>query len=161
MGRFPRAGAQASGGVENLTPARPPSFVAACLAALGGSFLAWMLVGFLLAPFTLLAWTALALSPDPGAAWPRLAALWLGALAAQLLLAAGIVRFSLRLFDAGSVSYARACAAMLLGLATTAFSALALPASAALPLVGYAWTGALGAAIVLSGGRSSPVESRG
>lgn len=129
---------------------RPPSFAAACLAAAGGHVLATVVVGVVALPFALVASTGLALNPDPSRAAVRLVVVWLCLLAAQLLLAAGIARFCLQLFDAGAVSYLRAFAAMLAGLVVSLLSALVLPPGAALPVLGYAWTGVLAAALLLA-----------
>ena len=133
-----------------MSDERPPSFVAACLAAAGGHVLASTAVGIVAVPFALVAWTGVALNPDPSRAALRLVAIWLCLLAAQLILAAGIARFCLQLFDAGAVSYLRALGAMLAGLVVSFLSALALPSGAALPLLGYAWTGVLAAAVLLA-----------
>jgi hypothetical protein len=130
---------------------RPPSFLAACLAAMGGHVLASFLVGLVLIPFALVTWSGLALSGDRPAASLRILLPWLLVLAAHPLIAALIAKQGLSLLDAGNVTYLRACGAMALGLVVTALSAFVLPAEAAIPVLGYAWTGAAAAALILAG----------
>jgi hypothetical protein len=125
---------------------RPPSFLAACLAALGGHVLASFLVGLVLVPFALVTWSGLALSGDRPTA--RILLPWLLVLAAHPFVAAWIAKQGLSLLDAGNVTYLRACGAMALGLLVTALSASVLPAEAAVPVLGYAWTGAAAAALI-------------
>jgi hypothetical protein len=137
--------------VNTVADERPPTFIAACLAASGGHVLASLLVGVVMIPLTLVTWTGIVFSGDPSAASLRLLLPWLLVLAAQPLVAAWIAQRLLGLFDAGRVTYGRACCAMLLGFVATVFSAFVLPAEAALPVFGYAWTGALAAAVVLTG----------
>ena len=129
---------------------RPPSFLAACLAAMGGHVLASFLVGLVLVPFALVTWSGLALSGDRPAASLRILLPWLLVLAAHPFLAAWIAKQGLSLLDAGNVTYPRACGAMALGLVVTAFSSFVLPAEAAVPVIGYAWTGAAAAALILA-----------
>jgi hypothetical protein len=129
---------------------RPPSFLAACLAAMGGHVLASFLVGLVLVPFALVTWSGLALSGDRPTASLRLLLPWLLVLAAHPLVAAWIAQQGLSLLDAGNVTYPRACGAMALGLVVTILSALVLPAEAAVPVLGYAWTGAAAAALILA-----------
>lgn len=136
--------------VSTFASQRPPTFVAACLAAAGAHVLATLLVSLVMVPLTVVTWTAIVLG-DPSDATLRLVLPWLLILALQPLAAAWIAQRGLDLFDAGSVTYARACSAMLLGLVVTVSSAVALPAETALPVLGYAWTGALAAAVVLTG----------
>jgi hypothetical protein len=130
---------------------RPPSFLAACLAAMGGHVLASFLVGLVLVPFALVTWSGLALSGDRPTASLRILLPWLLVLAAHPLVAAWIAKQGLSLLDAGDVSYARACGAMALGLVVTAFFAFVLPAEGAVPVLGYSWTGAAAAALILAG----------
>lgn len=129
---------------------RPPSFLAACVAASGGHVLASFLVGLVLVPFALVTWTGLALSGDSPAASFRILLPSLLLLAAQPFIAAWIAQQGLSLFGAGNVTYPRACGAMALGLVVTILSAFVLPADAALPVLGYAWTGAAAAAVILA-----------
>jgi hypothetical protein len=129
---------------------RPPSFLAACLAAMGGHVLASFLVGLVLVPFALVTWSGLALSGDRPAASLRILLPWLLVLAAHPFLAAWIAKQGLSLLDAGNVTYPRACGAMALGLVVTTLSAFVLPAEAAVPILGYAWTGAAAAALILA-----------
>jgi hypothetical protein len=130
---------------------RPPTFLAACLAAMGGHVLASFFVGLVLVPFALVTWSGLALSGDRPTASLRILLPWLLVLAAHPFLAAWIAKQGLSLLDAGNVTYARACGAMALGLVVTALSAFVLPAEAAVPVLGYAWTGAAAAAFILAG----------
>lgn len=132
---------------------RPPSFVAAFLAAAGGHVLASFCIGLVMVPLALGTWIGIVFSGDPSTVGFRLVLVWLLVLALQPLVAAWIAQQGLQVFDAGRVTYTRACCAMLLGLVVTAFSALALPSEAAFPVVGYAWVGALVAAVVLAGER--------
>ena len=129
---------------------RPPSFLAACLAAAGGHVLASFLVGLVLVPFALVTWSGLALSGDRPTASLRILLPWLLVLAAHPLVAAWIAKQGLSILDAGTVTYARACGAMAVGLVVTALSAVTLPAEAAVPVLGYAWTGAAAAALILA-----------
>ena len=129
---------------------RPPSFLAACLAASGGHVLASLLVGVVLVPFALVTWSGLALSGDPSTIGFRILLPSLLVLAAQPFVAAWIAQQGLSLFDAGKVTYPRACGAMALGLVVTVLSAVVLPAEAAVPVLGYAWTGAAAAAVILA-----------
>ena len=149
-------GAAARGGfsrvrrVSTVAFQRPPGFVAACLAAAGGHVLSSLLVGLAMVPLSVVTWTSLVLSGDPSGATLRLLVPWLLLLATQPFVAAWIVRRGLELFDAGSVTYARSCGAMFLGVGVTVLAAVALPAEAAVPVLGYAWAGAPAAALVLS-----------
>jgi hypothetical protein len=129
---------------------RPPSFAAACLAAASGHVLASFLVGLLMVPLALAASSAIVFSGDPSRVGLRLVLPWVVVLAAQPFLAAWIARRGLDLFDAGAVTYARAFGAMALGLVVTTLSSLVVPAEAALPVLGHAWTGVLAAAAVLA-----------
>jgi hypothetical protein len=129
---------------------RPPSFVAAYVAASGGHVLASFFVGLVFIPFALVTWSGLALSRDPSTASFGLLLASLLVLAAQPFVAAWIAQQGLSLFNAGNVTYARACGAMALGLVVTILSALVLPAEAAFPGLGYAWTGAAAAALILA-----------
>jgi hypothetical protein len=139
--------------VETVAYERPPSFVAACLAAAGGHLAASFLVGLAMVPLALVTWTGVVFSGGPPTSGLRLLLPWLLVLAVQPFLGAWIAQHGLELFDAGSVTYARACAAMLLGVLVTAFAAVALPAEAGLPVLGHTWAGALAAAVVLAGQR--------
>jgi hypothetical protein len=137
--------------VKTVAHERPPSLVAACLASAGGLVLASFLVGLVMAPLALVTWTAVAFSGDPSTA--RVLLPWLLLLAIQPFVSAWIAQQGLDLFDAGRVTYARASAAMLLAFVVSAVSALALPGGAALPVLGYAWAGALAAGVVIAGQR--------
>jgi hypothetical protein len=137
--------------MSTVVPERPPGFLAACLAAAGAHVLASLLVGLAMVPLSVVTWTGLAFSGDPSGATLRLLLPWLLLLAAQPFLAAWIVRQSLHLFDAGDVTYTRACAAMVVGLVVTVLAAVALPPEAAVPVLGHAWAGALAAAALLVG----------
>lgn len=137
--------------MNTVASQRPPGFVAACLAAAGGHVLASLLVGLAAVPLSVVTWTGLVFSSDPSDATLRLLLPWLLLLAAQPFVAAWIVRHGLELFDSGSVTYARACGAMLVGLVVTVLAAVALPAETAVPVLGHAWAGALAAAAVLVG----------
>jgi hypothetical protein len=134
---------------------RPPSFVAACLAAAGGHVLASFLVGLVVVPLALATWSGIVFSGDPSTASVRLVLPWLLVLAAQPFVTAWIAQRGLDLFDAGRVTYARALGAMALGLVVTTLSSLGIPAEAALPVLGHAWTGALAAAVILAAARRS------
>ena len=129
---------------------RPPSFIAAWLAASGGHVLASFLIGLALVPFALVTWSGLALSGDPSTPTFRLLLPWLLLLLSQPFIAAWIAQRGLALFDAGKVTYPRACGAMVLGLGVSMLSAFLLPAEAALPVLGYAWMGAAAAAVILA-----------
>lgn len=141
--------------MNTVADERPPTFIAACLAASGGHVLASLMVGVVMIPLTLVTWTGIVFSGDPSAASLRLLLPWLLVLAAQPFVSAWIAQRLLGLFDAGRVTYARACCAMLLGFVVTVFSAVVLPGEAALPVFGYAWTGALAAAVVLTDQRKA------
>jgi hypothetical protein len=127
----------------------PPSLPAAFLAAAGGHVLASLLIGVALLPLSVVAWSGLVLSGDSSTAGFRLLLAFLIVLAAQPFVAAWIAQQALALFDAGKVTYLRACGAMAVGLVVSTLSAFALPAAAALPVLGYAWTGAAAAAVIL------------
>jgi hypothetical protein len=129
---------------------RPPSFVAACLAAAGGHVLASFLVGLVMVPLVLAAWSGTVFSGHPSTVTLGLLLPWVLVLAAQPFVAAWIARRALDLFDAGNVMYARAFGAMALALVVTTLSGFVVPAEAALPLLGHAWTGALAAAVILA-----------
>jgi hypothetical protein len=144
--------------VDPVAYARGPGFVAACLAASGGYVVASFLIGLVMVPLALVAWSVLAFAGDPSTVSVRLVLSWLLVLATQPFIAAWVTQRSLQLFDAGTVTYARALGAMMLGLVVTAASALVLPAEAALPLIGYAWTGAPAAALILTAGAPAPVR---
>lgn len=143
--------------VSTVASQRQPGFVAACLAAAGGHVLASLLVGLAIVPLSVVTWTSLVLSGDPSGATLRLLVPWLLVLATQPFVAAWIVRRGLELFDAGSVTYARSCGAMFVGVLVTVLAAVALPVEAAVPVLGYAWAGAAAAAVVLS---ASPRAAR-
>ena len=136
--------------VGTFAQERPPGFLAAFLAASGAHVLALILVGVVAVPLALVTSSAIVLTPDP-AGGLRLLLPWLLVLAVEPFLAAWIAKGGLALFDAGTVTYARALGAMALALVLTAASAFVLPGEAALPVLGYAWTGALAAAGVLAG----------
>jgi hypothetical protein len=89
------------------------------------------------------------LAGDSSTAGSRLLLAFLIVLAAQPFVAAWVAQQGLALFDAGKVTYLRACGAMAVGLVVSTVSAFALPAAAALPVLGYAWTGAAAAAVIL------------
>ena len=137
--------------MTTLAPQRPPGFLAACLAAAGAHVLASLVVGLAMVPLSVVTWTGFVFSGDPSGATLRLLLPWLLLLAAQPFLAAWIVQRSLELFDAGTVTYARSCAAMIVGLVVTVLAAGALPPGAAVPVLGHAWSGALAAAVLLVG----------
>lgn len=141
--------------METVAHERPPGFVAACLAAACAHLAASFLVGLVALPFALATSAAVVFSGERSTDGFRVLLPWLLLLAVHAFAAAWMAQRGLALFDAGSVTYARACGAMLLGLAVTAGSALALPAEAAVPLLGYAWAGVLAAAFVLVGGRAA------
>jgi hypothetical protein len=128
----------------------PPSFLAACLVAAGGHVLASLVLGLVLVPLSVVTWSGLALSADPETAGFRLLLPFLLVLAAQPFIAAWIARHLLSLFDAGKVTYWRACGAMVVGLVVSMLSAFVLPDAAAVPVLGYAWTGAGAAALILA-----------
>ena len=136
--------------MSTYVPERPPGFLAACLAAAGAHPRAALRRRLAQVARSGGARTGLVFSGDPSGATLRLLLPWLLLLAAQPFLAAWIVRQSLQLFDAGDVTYARACAAMVVGLVVTVLAAAALPAGAAVPVLGYAWAGALAAAALLA-----------
>jgi hypothetical protein len=136
--------------VNTFAQERPPGFVAACLAASSAHVLAFILVGVVTVPLSLLTWSAVVLSAEPSGLDFGLLLPWLLVFALEPFLAAWIAQRGLALFDAGKVTYARAWSAMVLALVVTAVSALVLPAEAALPVLGYAWTGALAAAAILA-----------
>jgi hypothetical protein len=144
--------------VETVARERPPGFLAACVAASGAHVLALILVGVAAVPLSLVTSTAVVFSPDPSAG-ARLLLPWLVLLAAEPFLAAWIAKGGLALFDAGNVTYPRALGAMVLALVVTAASALVLPGEAALPVLGYTWTGALAAAAVLAAQPRAPSPS--
>ena len=129
---------------------RPPGLVAAWLAASGGHLLASFLIGLASVPFALVTWSGLALSGDPSTPSLRLLLPWLLVLLSQPFIAAWIAQSALALLDAGKVTYRRACGAMVLALGVSVASAFVLPAEAALPVLGYAWTGAAAAALILA-----------
>jgi hypothetical protein len=143
--------------VSTVASQRQPGFIAACLAAAGGHVLASLLVGLAIVPLSVVTWTSLVLSGDPSGATLRVLVPWLLVLATQPFVAAWIVRRGLELFDAGSVTYARSCGAMFVGVLVTVLAAVALPVEAAVPVLGYAWAGAAAAAVVLS---ASPRAAR-
>jgi hypothetical protein len=136
--------------MDTVSFERPPSFVAACLAAAGGHVLASFLVGLVMVPLALATWSGIVLSGDRPTATLGVVLPWVLVLAAQPFVAAWIARRGLDLFDASAVTYARAFGAMALGLVVTTLSSLVVPAEAALPVLGHAWTGALAAAVVLA-----------
>ena len=135
--------------MHTVAQERPPGFLAACLAASAAHVLALILVGVVAVPLSLVTSSALVFSPNPSAGAALLLP-WLVVLAAQPFLAAWIAKRGLALLDAGRVTYVRALAAMVLGLVVTALAALVLPGEAALPVLGYGWTGALAAGVVLA-----------
>jgi hypothetical protein len=140
--------------METVAHRRPPGFVAACVAAACANLAASWLFGLIALPLALATSTAVAFSDDRSTDAFRILLPWLLLVAAQPFVAAWIAQRGLALFDAGRVTYARACGAMLLGLVVTIGAAFTLPADAAVPVVGYAWTGAVAAAFVLAGGRA-------
>jgi hypothetical protein len=135
--------------VATLAYERQPGFVACYAVALVGHLLGSLLVALALIPVALVMSTGVALSAEPSRPTLGLLLPWLLALAAQPLVAAWIACSILALFDAGRVTYLRASGAMALALLGSFFFALVLPDEAALPLVGYAWTGAALAAVIM------------
>jgi len=129
---------------------RSPGFLAAALGAVVSSFLAWIVVALLALPLAVAAATGSALSsPSTG----NLAALSAGALLlllAQPLVAAGLLRVLLAATAGAELGYGIAALAMFASLVVTVFAAGALPAGAAVPVLGYSWAGALAAGWIVS-----------
>ena len=138
---------------------RPPGFLAAFLAASGAHVLALILVGVASVPLALATSSAIVFASEPSGRLPLLLP-WLLVLGFEPFLAAWIAKGGLAVFDAGTVTYARALGAMALAVVVTVASALVLPGDAALPVLGYAWTGALAAAPVLAAHPRSTSASR-
>jgi hypothetical protein len=130
---------------------RRPGFLAAALGAILSSFLAWIVVALIALPLAIVAATGSAFgSPGSGG----LAALSVGALllvfVAQPLVAAGLLRALLSIAADSELSFGAAALAMLAATVVTLMAAAALPAGAALPVLGYSWTGALAAGWVVA-----------
>jgi hypothetical protein len=130
---------------------RSPGFLAAVLGAVVASFLAWIVVAVLALPLTVVIATGSVMgsSGDRG-----LAALSLGALllvfVAQPLVAAGLLKALLSAAADGELSFGTAALAMVAATVVTVMAAVALPPGAALPVLGYSWTGALTAGWLVS-----------
>jgi hypothetical protein len=130
---------------------RSPGFLAAVLGAVVSSFLAWILVALLALPLTIVIATGSALGPSSGGS---LAALSVGALllvlVAQPLVAAGLLRALLSAAADSDLGFGTAALAMFAAALVSLMAAAALPPDAALPVLGYSWTGALTAGWLVS-----------
>ena len=125
------------------------SLVGAAAGFLGGAFLTAILAW----PFALASWSALAVggASDVDVA-ARLLVVVFVLVALQLLVSAWIAQQAASLVGDGAVPYRRALGALFLGAVATLVAALALPAGAALPVLGHSWVGILLAAWVISSG---------
>ena len=130
---------------------RRPGFLAAALGAIVSSFLAWIVVALFALPLAIVAATGSAIGP---AGTRDLAALSFGALllvfVAQPLVAAGLLRALLSAAADGELSFGMAALAMFASIVITLLATAALPANAALPVLGYSWAGALSAGWIVS-----------
>ena len=135
----------------------PPGFVAACLAASGAHIAASFLLAIVSVPLALATSNVIVFSGGGDEVDARVLLPWLLVFATQPFIAAWIAKLALELFGAGFVGYRRALGAMVLGLVVTLASAFVLPTVAALPVLGYAWTGAIAAALILAGGRARTI----
>lgn len=130
---------------------RSPGFLAAVLAAVVASFLAWIVVALIALPLTIVMATGAALGSSSGGS---LAALSVGALllvlVAQPLVAAGLLRALLSAAADSELGFGIAALAMFAATVVSLMAAAALPPSAALPVLGYSWTGALTAGWLVS-----------
>jgi hypothetical protein len=130
---------------------RRPGFLAAALGAIVSSFLAWIVVALLALPLAMVAATGSAIGP---AGSRDLAALSIGALllvlVAQPLVAAGLLRALLSAAADSELSFGTAALAMFAFIIVSLLAAAALPADAALPVLGYSWAGALTAGWIVS-----------
>ena len=121
------------------------------LGAVISSLLAWIVVALLALPLAIVTATGSALSSPSGGS---LAALSIGGLililVAQPLVAAGLLRALLSAAADSDVGYGIAALAMFGSMVVGIFAANALPAGAALPVLGYSWAGALTAGWIVS-----------
>ncbi|HEX5469749.1 MAG TPA: hypothetical protein VFW80_11950 [Gaiellaceae bacterium] len=131
-----------------------PGFAASLAGAVAGFLAGGILFAILAWPFALASWAALAVGTANTAERGGqivLAALVL--LLVQVLVTAWITQQVAGLAGDAWVPYGRSLGAVVLGAVATVVTAPALPADAALPLVGRSWSGLLVAAFVLSSGR--------
>jgi hypothetical protein len=119
---------------------------------LASSFLAWIVVALVALPLTVVIATGSVMGS--GSNRGSLVALSIGALllvlVAQPLVAAGMLKALLSAVAEGQVTFGASVLAMFSAMVITLIAAAALPPSAALPVLGYSWTGALGAGWMIS-----------
>jgi hypothetical protein len=130
---------------------RSPGFLAAVLGAVISSFLAWIVVALLALPLTVVIATGSVMGSSGRGS---LAALSVGALllvlVTQPLVAAALLRALLSATAGSELGFGTAALAMFAATVVTIIATVALPPSAALPVLGYSWTGALTAGWLVS-----------
>jgi hypothetical protein len=131
----------------------PPGFAASLVGAAAGFVGGALLTAVLAAPFALASASTLAIGAAPDDDFARrLLIVFVLLLTLQLLVGAWIAQQAASLLGDGAVRFWRAVGALFIGGLATLVAALALPAEAALPVVGHSWVGILVAAWVISSG---------
>ena len=125
------------------------SLVGVAAGVLGGG----LLTAILAWPFALASSSALAVGGASDADFAaRFLVVFVLLVALQLVVSAWIAQHAASLVGDGVVRYRRALGALFVGAVATLVAAGALPAGAALPVLGYSWVGILLAAWVISSG---------
>jgi hypothetical protein len=115
------------------------------------SLLAWLVVGLLALPLAVATATGGALSAGAGGL-AALSASALLLLLAQPLVAGGLLKVWVTALSDAQLGFGLASLAMMAALGVDVLAAGALPTSLAMPLLGYSWTGAIAAGLIVSGG---------
>jgi hypothetical protein len=134
-------------------PPPPPLPLLSAPATAGiAAALAWIVVIVLSVPLflTLATGSALSTAPDRSGALGALTVAGLLFIVAAPLIAAGIAKVLVAGFSGATVGYWRAAGAMFLSFVITVAAAVILPRSAAMPIVGYGWIGAIAGGWLLS-----------
>jgi hypothetical protein len=127
-----------------------PGFLMTTAGAAVSSVLAWFIVAVFALPLALATATGAALSPGSGGIAVVSAAALL-VLLAQPLVAAGLLKAWVSALSDAHVGFGLATLAMLAALVADVAAASALPAGAAIPVLGYAWVGAVTAGWIIGG----------
>jgi hypothetical protein len=131
-----------------------PGFAASLAGAVAGFVGGGVLFAILAWPFAIASWAALAVgTTDKTGRGGQIVLVALVLLLVQVFVTAWITQQVAGLAGDAWVPFGRALGAIVLGAVATLLTAAALPAAAALPIVGRSWVGLLVAALVLSSGR--------
>jgi hypothetical protein len=129
---------------------RSPTFLVAWLGAAMSSIVAWIVVGIVALPLLLATATSTAFGPTGAGSLAALSAAGLVVLLSQPLIAAGLLKVSVSALCQADLGFGRAAAAMAVCLIVTGAASISLPPTAAIPVLGYSWVGALVAGWIVS-----------